>query len=99
MSSQPQTKVSPTPKARPKKEGIDRRPDAEKLYRALQRAGGNGLAWRECLDFVEEPGSVVTWLRSKGVGVEAGYDPTIGETRFTLFVVVKEGEDIAPEVE
>ncbi len=86
MSSTPQ-KISPTPKPRAKKAGIDRRPDAEKLYRALVRAGADGLAWRECFDLVDEPGSVVTWLRSKGVSVTAPYDPVIGETRFTLTTV------------
>lgn len=85
------SKVSPTPKPRAKKQGIDRRDDAKVLYRALQGAGDKGLSWQECFALCDEPGSVVTWLRSKGVDIAAPYDPVIGETRFALTVGRTEG--------
>ena len=64
------------------------------LYRALVASGSEGLAWRECWqvllndeDLVTEDspvaiGQVITWMRQKGVPIDALY--VAGETRFRL---------------
>jgi hypothetical protein len=54
------------------------------LFRALRVAQHSGLAWRECFALCDEVGSVVVWLRSRGVDIEAVYDSSAGETRFYL---------------
>ena len=92
MKAQPtQAPASPLPKplvnsvaAKQKRYDEMRRPQAEVLFRALRAAEHKGLAWRECFALTDEPGSVVVWLRSHGVDIEAVYDSGAGETRFYL---------------
>jgi hypothetical protein len=59
------------------------------VFRALKLNAMLGLSWKECWALGEsnenwDVGPIINWLRSKGVGIEARYDPVVGETRFYL---------------
>jgi hypothetical protein len=66
-----------------------RRPQAAVLFRALKAAPVLGLSWKECWVLGEgnqewDVGPIVIWMRTKGVEVDARYDPVAGETRFYI---------------
>jgi hypothetical protein len=83
-----QAEMSPLPKPVDHKAKTDERmkPLGAVLFRALSSSGDVGLSWVECLALTSDGdpmvGQVVTWMRSKGVSIEARY--VAGETRFYL---------------
>jgi hypothetical protein len=91
--------ISAVPKAR--KHTLARR-QAAPVYRALIAQGSVGLSWREVYALLHggehavgdqqvHVGQVISWMRSKGVVIDAFYEG--GETRFR----VVEREQVADE--
>ena len=70
------------------------KPVAAGLFRALHQSLEAGLSWVECLALTPDEGpmvgQVVTWMRSKGVDIEARY--VAGETRFYLIPPTSVGD-------
>jgi hypothetical protein len=99
---EPPTQGPALPRARGSKarEAYDqkRRPQAALMYRMLRERHEAGMSWRECWALGEgnddwDVGPIIVWMRSRGVSVEARYDPVVGETRF--YLVAGEGVGVS----